>query len=254
MHSLLKPKSRKGKGRDPLGSPEAGTSLVTVEREDEKYSLSKGRHPPGSPEAETSLATAEREDEKYSLTEGRHPPGSPEAITSLATAEREDEKYSLSEGRHPLGSSGASTSLVMAERKDEKHSLHLVFPENKQLEVHFNNRASDDLPANIKGVGAVWHKEESAPEGTYKIKVNDLWYNVEYINNEWYYVYWSTRRGQYTVIGSDLIKQPHYYGLGTKSLPYTTREDKPQESPKEESPQTTRRSKEDEPIATQEQQ
>jgi len=56
------------------------------------------------------------------------------------------------------------------------------------------------------------------------------------------------------VIGSDLIKQPHYYGLGTKSLPYATREDKPQESPEEESPQTTRRSEEDEPIATQEQQ
>src|SRR5712671_1979986 len=197
MHSLLKPKSRKGKGRDPLGSPEAGTSLVT--------------------------------------------------------AEREDKKYSLSEGRHPLGSSGASTSLVMAERKDEKHSLHRVFPENKQLEVHFNNRASDDLPANIKGVGAVWHEEESAPEGTYKIKVNDLWYNVEYINDEWYYIYWSMRRGQYAVIGSDLIKQPHYYGLGTKSLPYETREDKPQESPEEGSPRMTRRS-EEKPIATQEQQ
>jgi len=198
MHSLLKPKSRKGEGRHPLGSPEAGTSLVTVERE--------------------------------------------------------DVKYSLSEGRNPLGSPGASTSLVTVERKEEKHSLHLVFPENKQLEVHFNNRASDDLPANIKGVGAVWHEEECTSERTYKIKVNNLWYNIEYINNKWYYIYWSTRRGQYTVIGSDLIKQPHYYGLGIKSLPYVTRENKPQESPEEESPQTTRRSEEDEPIATQEQQ
>src|SRR5712671_3850103 len=267
MHSLLKPKSRKGKGRNPLGSPEAGTSLVTVEREDEKYSLSERRNPLGSPEAGTSLATAEREDEKYSLSEerdplgspeagtslataeredekyslseGRRPLGSPEAGTSLVTAEREDEKYSLSEGRHPLGSLGTSTSLWTVERKDEKHSLHLIFPEHKQLEVYFDNRASDDLPTDIKETGAVWHKEESAPEGTYKIKVNDLWYNVEYINDEWYYTYWSMRRGQYAVIGSDLIKQPHYYGLGTKSLPYTTREDKPQESPKEESPQTT---------------
>src|SRR5712675_818947 len=97
MHSLLKPKLRKGKGRNPLGSPEAGTSLVTVEREDEKYSLS----------------------------EGRRPLGSPEAGTSLVTAEREDEKYSLSEGRHPLGSLGTSTSLWTVERKEEKHSLHL---------------------------------------------------------------------------------------------------------------------------------
>jgi len=226
MYSLLKPKSRKGKGRDPLGSPEASTSLVT----------------------------AEREEEKYSLSEERHPLSGPEASTSLVTAEREEEKHSLSEGRHPLSDPGASTSLEMVERKDEKHSLHLVFPENKQLEVHFDNRTSDDLPANIKGTGAVWHEEEGAPEGTYKIKVNDLWYNVEYINNEWYYIYWSTRRRQYAVVGSDLIERPHYYGLGTKSLPYATREDKPQESSEEESPQTTRRSEEDEPIATQEQQ
>src|SRR5712672_602982 len=174
MRSLLKPKSRKGKGRHLLGSPEAGTSLVTAEREDEKYSLSE-RHLPGSPEAGTSLATAEREDEKYSLSEGRHLPGSPEAGTSLATAEREDEKYSLSEGRHLLGSLGASTSLWTVERKEEKHSLHLIFPEHKQLGVYFDNRASDDLPT--KGMGAVWHKEESAPEGTYQIKVNNLWYN-----------------------------------------------------------------------------
>ena len=195
MHSLLKPKSRKGKGRDPLGSPEAGTSLVT--------------------------------------------------------AEREDKKYSLSEGRHLLGSLGASTSLWTVERKEEKHSLHLIFPEHKQLGVYFDNRASDDLPT--KGMGAVWHKEESAPEGTYQIKVNNLWYNVEYINDEGYYIYWSARR-RYTVIGSDLIEQPHYYSLGTKSLPHATREDKPQESSKEGSPQMTKKSEENEPIAAQEQQ
>jgi len=169
MHSLLKPKSRKGKGRDPLGSPEASTSLIT------------------------------------------------------ATAERED----------------------------VKHSLYLAFPENKELEVYFNNRARNDLPANIKGVGAIWQDKGSAPEGTYTIKVQEKVYEVKYINDGWYYTYYSAPKGQYSVIAANLIKHPHQYGLGTKSLLFETREDKPQESPEEESPQTTKRSEEDEPVTTQ---
>jgi len=138
------------------------------------------------------------------------------------------------------------------EREDVKHSLYLAFPENKELEVYFNNRARNDLPANIKGVGAIWQDKGSVPEGTYTIKVQEKVYEVKYINDGWYYTYYSTPKGQYSVIAADLIKHPHQYSLGTKSLPFETREDKPQESPEEESPQTTKRSEEDEPVTTQE--
>jgi len=100
----------------------------------------------------------------------------------------------------------------------------------------------------------VWHEGDSAPEGTYRVKVNNVWYNIEYINDEWYYTYWTDSKGRYLVNRDDLIKQAHYFGLGTKNLPYATREDQPQESPEEESPQTTKRSEEDEPLTTQEQQ
>ena len=102
-------------------------------------------------------------------------------------------------GRERQSSPEATTSLITAEREDKKHSLHLVFPEKSQLDVYFDNRASDDLPLNIKGVGAVWHKGDSAPEGTYKVKVNDVWYNIEYINDEWYYTYWTDSKGRYSV-------------------------------------------------------
>jgi len=92
-------------------------------------------------------------------------------------------------GREPSRSPEATTSLITAEQEDMKHSLHLVFPEKPMLDVYFDNRASDDLLTTIKGVGAVWHEEDSAPEGTYKIKANDVWYSIEYINDEWYYTY-----------------------------------------------------------------
>jgi hypothetical protein len=63
-----------------------------------------------------------------------------------------------------------------------------------------------------------------------------VWKTIEYINGSWYRIYWNTFDGKYSVATEDRIESPHLFGLGTATLPYETREEKPKESPEEESP------------------
>jgi len=42
-------------------------------------------------------------------------------------------------------------------------------------------------------------KETVLQKEPIKVKVNDVWYNIEYINDEWYYTYWTDSKGRYSV-------------------------------------------------------
>jgi hypothetical protein len=78
-----------------------------------------------------------------------------------------------------------------------------------------------------------------------------VWKNIEYINGSWYRIYWNTFDGKYSVASEDRIESPHLFSLGTAILPYETREEKPKESPKEESPKEHKTVSDlDEPIPT----
>jgi len=66
--------------------------------------------------------------------------------------------------------------------------------------------------------------------------VNNKWFSVEYINNEWYYITWDDSKEAYAVVGEDQISKPYELGLGTRALPYETREQSPSKS-EEDSPQ-----------------
>ena len=57
------------------------------------------------------------------------------------------------------------------------------------------------------------------------MKVNDRWDDIEFINEKWYWIYWSAQYGTWSVSQNDQILQPGNYALGTKSEPYISVED-----------------------------
>ena len=60
---------------------------------------------------------------------------------------------------------------------------------------------------------------------TYQIKVNNKWDDVEFINEKWYWIYWSAPNGTCSVSQNDRISFPGNYTLRTKSKPYISVED-----------------------------
>ena len=57
------------------------------------------------------------------------------------------------------------------------------------------------------------------------MKVNNSWDDVEFINEKWYWIYWSAQYGTWSVAQNDEILVPGNYALGTKSEPYISVED-----------------------------
>ena len=55
--------------------------------------------------------------------------------------------------------------------------------------------------------------------------MNDRWDDVEFINEKWYWIYWSAQYGMWSVSQNDQILHPGNYTLGTKSEPYISVED-----------------------------
>ena len=60
---------------------------------------------------------------------------------------------------------------------------------------------------------------------TYQVKVNDKWDDIEFINDRWYWTYWSAQHATWSVSQNDHILFPGNYALGTKSEPYILVED-----------------------------
>ena len=55
--------------------------------------------------------------------------------------------------------------------------------------------------------------------------MNDKWDNIEFINEGWYWTYWSAQHATWSVSKNDHILFPGNYALGTKSEPYISVED-----------------------------
>jgi hypothetical protein len=150
----------------------------------------------------------------------------------------------------------ASTSQLPKLREDP-HSIVVTFPaeDPRGQGIYLNNRTKDNLPTEIKGkvTWLVWEETLENPQNSYTFwdQEEGAWKSIEYINRSWYRTYWNTFQGKYNATSEDRIDQLHLLGLGTAILPYETREEKPKESPEEESPQEPKTvSNPDKPTAT----
>ena len=106
---------------------------------------------------------------------------------------------------------------------EDDGTLVIELPRNEDQIVYIANRTSDDLPDNIRGV-ARWAKHRHSRKNSYEIKIKDMWYPVEYINHEWWYITWSDLKTSYAFSGEDKIPTPNLLGLGTKLSPFEPRE------------------------------
>jgi hypothetical protein len=61
---------------------------------------------------------------------------------------------------------------------------------------------------------------------------------VEYINNQWYYTYWSPEERTFWTTKRDLIENPNKQGLGTLAEPYQTEEARKRDTSSEEDTNT----------------
>jgi hypothetical protein len=65
---------------------------------------------------------------------------------------------------------------------------------------------------------------------------------VEYINNQWYYTYWSPEERTFWTTKKDLIEDPNKQGLGTLAEPYQTEEARKRDTSSEEDMNTDKQS------------
>jgi hypothetical protein len=95
----------------------------------------------------------------------------------------------------------------------------LSFPEDPKEAAEFQNRGEDNLPLELKGI-ALWSIRQNFTQSSYTILgPGGVWVPVEYINNQWYYTYWSPEEGTFWMTKSDLIEDPNRQGLGTLAEP-----------------------------------
>ena len=143
-----------------------------------------------------------------------------------------------------------------AQLDNKDYSTKVDFTEDQEKIHFFRNRRKDDLSEYLKGATR-WTEYQPSRKSSYKIPVNSRWFSIEYINNEWYYTTWDDSKESYAVVGEDQISKPYELGLGTKALPYETREPSPSESedsPKEASEgQEEPKSDQDTPTVTRQQ-
>src|ERR1700756_1117232 len=97
------------------------------------------------------------------------------------------------------------------------------FPDDEETLVYFSNRRVNNLPISITG-RAVWVEHLATSQDSYTYELQGKWYPVEYINHQWYHIFWNKIRRVFVANKNDLIKKPHEIHLGTESLPYTVRE------------------------------
>ena len=118
----------------------------------------------------------------------------------------------------------AITSSQAYSNKLEK--ITLQFPEDPNEEIVFPNRTNPDLPREIAGEAA-WYWDQNNNQGsTYQVKVNDHWDDTEFINDWWYWTYWSAEHGTWSASKNDRIEIPGHFALGTKNEPYISVEDR----------------------------
>ena len=91
---------------------------------------------------------------------------------------------------------------VLAQPDNKDYSIRVDLTEDQEQIHFFRNRRKDDLPGYLKGA-TWWTEYQPSRKSTYKIPVNDRWFSLEYINNEWYYTTWDEIKETYAVVGED---------------------------------------------------
>jgi hypothetical protein len=81
--------------------------------------------------------------------------------------------------------------------------------------LYFNNRATDDLPPLIVG-NAIWETFPAAQQPSYWLQYTERFgTSLEFINDQWYNIFWSSSYNSYYVHEGQKVKEPEYIGLGT---------------------------------------
>jgi hypothetical protein len=118
----------------------------------------------------------------------------------------------------------------------------LSFPEDPEEAAEFQNRGEDNLPLELRGI-AFWLIRQNFAQSSYTILgPGGVWVPVEYINNQWYYTYWSPEEGTFWTTKSNLIMNPNKQGLGTLAKPHQTEEARKKDTSSEEDTNTDRES------------
>jgi len=101
--------------------------------------------------------------------------------------------------------------------------IKLTFPKKSDDEIHFNNRTKDDLPVSIKGI-AEWKVRQDFRQSAYLLGDKTQVQAIEYINDEWYNIFWERASNNFSVARIDKILDPTNRGLGTRFTPFGIRE------------------------------
>jgi hypothetical protein len=116
---------------------------------------------------------------------------------------------------------------LQGKQKEElRDSIVLSFPEDPEEAVDFQNRRADNLPLELKGI-TLWSIRQDFIQSSYTILgIGGVWVPVEYINNQWYYTYWSPEERTFWTTKKDLVENLNKQGLGTLAKPYQSKEAK----------------------------
>ena len=93
------------------------------------------------------------------------------------------------------------------------------FPKNNEL-VEVTPHESANLPLSLIGWAPIWVESPGLEASAYhlhRFAYNQSSPAIEYINNEWYYLYWD-KRHYYTKLHSQ-VATPISFGLGTHHMP-----------------------------------
>ena len=115
-------------------------------------------------------------------------------------------------------------AITSSQAYPKLEQIILQFPDDPSEEIAFPNRTNPDLPREIAGEAAWYWDQNNARGSTYQVKVNNHWDDAEFINNWWYWTYWSATFGTWSVSKNDRIETPAHFVLGTKNEPYVSME------------------------------
>jgi hypothetical protein len=91
-------------------------------------------------------------------------------------------------------------------------SLQLEIPPAPAV-LYLDNRATDNFPPLIVG-NAIWETFPIARRPSYWLQYTKRFgTSQEFINNQWYNIFWSSSHNSYYIHKGQNIKEPEYVGL-----------------------------------------
>src|ERR1700756_2361916 len=126
------------------------------------------------------------------------------------------------------------------------------FPDDEDTLVYFSNRRVNDLPISITR-RVVWVEHLATSQDSYAYELQGKWYPIEYINHQWYHIFWNEIRRVFVANKNNLIQKPHEVHLGTEALPYSIREQETRTEEPSQERQSLEESTSDTPVIPAEQ-